>query len=120
MLRSTETRPLSTMTPPRELPCPPMYLVSELITISAPHWIGLIRSGRGDSIVDDQWHTVFVRHVAASASISMMLPAGLPMVSQNTAVVLSSMSSLNGSLPNRPAANRTSMPSFGSMCLNRV
>jgi hypothetical protein len=28
--------PESTMTPPRELPCPPMYLVSEWTTMSAP------------------------------------------------------------------------------------
>ena len=35
--------PLSTITPPSVVPCPPMNLVAEWITISAPYSIGLTR-----------------------------------------------------------------------------
>ena len=46
---------------------------------------------RRDGVVDDQRHAVPMP-TSASASMSQMLPAGLPMLSQKTARVLSSIS----------------------------
>ena len=57
--------------------------------------------------------------MSASASRSTMLPAGLPMDSQNTAVVLSSISFAIASALSS-SAKRTSIPWRGSMCLNSV
>jgi len=57
--------------------------------------------------------------MAANASISTILPAGLPMDSQNTALVLSSISPSMASTVSFQA-KRQSMPSWGSMCLNSV
>ena len=48
------------MTPPIEVPWPPMNLVAECTTMSAPHSSGRMQPRRGDGVVDDQRHAVLV------------------------------------------------------------
>ena len=84
-------RPLSTMMPPIVVPWPPMNLVSECTTISAPYSIGLSRIGVA-TVLSTIRRNAGACANGASASMSQMLPAGLPTLSQNTALVFSSMS----------------------------
>ena len=94
--------------PPSELPWPPMYLVSEWTTMSAPHSIGLIRDGV-ETVVSTITGTPWLWAISAMASMSAMLPAGLPMDSRKTAAVLSSMS-FSSAAGLSSSAKRTSMP----------
>ena len=84
-------RPLSTMAPPSVVPWPPMNLVSECTTMSAPYSIGRSRIGVA-TVLSTISGTPCACATAASASMSQMLPAGLPTLSQKTARVLSSIS----------------------------
>src|SRR3984885_6109171 len=83
-------RPPSTMAPPRVVTWPPTNLVSEWTTTSAPCSRGLSISGVA-TVLSTMRGTPAAWATAATASRSTMLPAGLPMVSQKTARVLSSM-----------------------------
>ena len=72
--------PESTTTPPIEVPCPPMNLVAECTTMSAPCSIGLIRYGVGIVLstirgMPASWA------MAATASKSSVSSLGLPTVS---------------------------------------
>ncbi len=83
--------PLSTIAPPSVVPCPPMNLVSECTTMSAPYSIGRSRIGVAtvlSTISGTPWRWA----TFAKASMSQMFPAGLPTLSQKTARVFSSIS----------------------------
>ena len=104
------------MTPPIEVPWPPMYFVAECTTMSAPRSNGLHRKGVGAVL-----STISGRPCSCAASaqarMSTTLIFGLPMVSAKTSLVLSSTnfarsSGLFGS------TKRTSMPNWGSVCAN--
>ena len=79
------------MIPPIVVPWPPMNFVSEWITTSAPCWIGLSRNGVG-TVLSAITGTPRLCATSATAARSMTLPAGLPTVSQKTALVRSSIS----------------------------
>ena len=51
--------PLSTTTPPMAVPWPPIHLVAEWTTMSAPHSIGRAEDRR-EGVVDDDRHAVLV------------------------------------------------------------
>ena len=53
-------RPDSTMTPPIEVPWPPMNLVAEWTTMSAPVLDRPAEVGRGEGVVDHQRHAGLV------------------------------------------------------------
>ena len=53
-------RPDSTTTPAMEVPCPPMNLVAEWTTMSAPHSIGRQRYGEANVLSIDQRDLVAV------------------------------------------------------------
>ena len=80
--------------------------------MSAPNWIGFISTGVG-TVLSTITGTPFLCAIAVIASRSGMLPAGLPIVSQNTAAVLSSMSAPSAAALSS-LAKRTSMPWLGS------
>jgi hypothetical protein len=73
--------PESIMMPPMDVPCPPMYLVSEWITISAPCSKGLHKYGVA-TVLSTINGTLCLCAMSAKRSISTMLPAGLPIDSQ--------------------------------------
>ncbi len=100
------------MMPPIDVPWPPMYFVSECTTMSAPNSIGFISTGVG-TVLSTITGTPCLCAIAAIASRSGMFPAGLPMVSQNTAAVLSSIRRSRAAALSS-AANRTWMPRLGS------
>ena len=79
------------MAPPSVVPCPPMNLVSECTTMSAPYSNGRSRIGVA-TVLSTIRGTPCLCATLAMASMSQMLPAGLPTLSQNTALVLSSIS----------------------------
>src|ERR1051325_437710 len=96
------------MMPPMVVPCPPMNLVSECTTTSAPYSIGRSRIGVA-TVLSTISGTPCRCATSASASMSQMLPAGLPTLSQNTARVLSSISaSIEGGAAE--SAQRTGAP----------
>ncbi len=95
-----------------------MYLVSELTMMSAPQLIGLISAGVA-TVLSTISGTSCACAMSASASMSTMLPAGLPIDSQKTAAVLSSMCFAMASALSS-SAKRTSMPCRGNMCRNSV
>ena len=82
-----ETSADSTMTPPIEVPWPPMNLVAECTTMSAPCSIGRQSYGRGEGVVDDERDAAPRARCAATRSMSSTLITGLPMVSAKTALV---------------------------------
>ncbi len=86
--------------------------------MSAPKAIGFINTGVG-TVLSTITGTPCLWAIAAIASRSGMLPAGLPMVSQNTAAVLSSMSA-SSAAGLSSLAKRTSMPRLGRVCANSV
>ena len=72
--------PLSTMTPPKVVPCPAKYLVAECTTMSAPKAIGLHKKGLGTvlSMIRGRpcaWAT------SATAAMSKITMLGLPKLS---------------------------------------
>lgn len=85
--------PLSTITPPIVVPCPPINLVAEWITISAPYSIGLTRYGVANVLST-------IRGIPASCaifatlSISTTSELGLPSVSICIALVFSLIAAL--------------------------
>ena len=79
------------MMPPRVVPWPPMNFVSECTTMSAPYSIGRSRIGVA-TVLSTISGTPCRCATSANASMSQMFPAGLPMLSQNTARVFSSIS----------------------------
>src|SRR5262249_54193136 len=75
-----------TTTPPMLVPCPPMNLVAEWITMSAPHSIGRQRYGVAN-VLSTMSGTSCSWASDATVSISRTLPAGVPMVSPQNALV---------------------------------
>ena len=67
--------------PPIDVPWPPMNLVSEWITTSAPCLIGLSSNGVA-TVLSAITGTPWACATSATAARSMTLPAGLPTVSQ--------------------------------------
>src|SRR5674476_961755 len=108
--------PESTMTPPRAVPWPPMYLVVECTTMSAPWSKGRHRIGVG-TVLSTMSGRPSSCAFADHASRSMMLSAGLPIDSQNTSLVFSSTT------PSSTAASsgltkRASMPNWARVLAN--
>ena len=86
--------------------------------MSTPYSMGLSRTGVAtveSAMTGTPWRCA----MAAMASMSGMLPAGLPMVSMKTAAVLSSMS-VSSAAALSSVAKRTSMPRPGSMWAKSV
>ena len=106
------------MTPPIEVPWPPMYFVSEWTTMSAPNAIGFISTGVA-TVLSTITGTPCLCAIVVIASRSGMLPAGLPIVSQKTAAVFSSISASSDAALSS-LANRTSTPMAGIWCANSV
>ena len=106
------------MAPPIDVPCPPMYFVSEWTTMSAPKAIGFISTGVG-TVLSTMTATPCLCAIVVIASRSGMLPAGLPIVSQYTATVFASIS-FSSSAALSFFAKRTSMPWRGSVCAKRL
>ena len=100
------------MAPPSVVPWPPTNFVNEWTTTSAPWWIGLSINGVA-TVLSTINGTPAACATSATASRSTTLPAGLPMVSQKTAQVRSSISASMESASSS-AANRASMPRVGS------
>ena len=68
------------------VPWPPMNLVAEWITMSAPHSIGRHRYGVANVLSTISGSSCSCA-IAATASMSSTLPAGLPIVSPKNAFV---------------------------------
>ena len=66
------------MAPPMDVPCPPIILVSEYTTMSAPCSKGL-KSGGGVTVLSTMNGSLCLCATAAMASKSSTLPFGLPM-----------------------------------------
>ena len=79
--------PASTTTPPMLVPWPPMNLVAEWITMSAPHSIGRHRYGVANVLSTISGRSCSCA-MAATASMSRTFPPGLPMVSPKNAFVV--------------------------------
>ena len=85
-LAAQSNLPPSTITPPIDVPCPPMNFVAECTTMSAPHSNGRTRYGVGIVLstisgTPASWAT------AATPSMSRMSLLGLPIVSPKNAFV---------------------------------
>ena len=106
------------MAPATLLPWPPMYLVSEWTTMSAPCSIGRHSAGEG-TVLSTISGTPAACATAASAAMSVTLPSGLPTDSQKMALVRSSISAakVSGFVA---SAKRVVMPICGSVCANRL
>ncbi len=68
------------------VPCPPMNLVAEWITMSAPHSIGRHRYGVANVLSTISGNSCSCA-IDATVSMSSTLPAGLPIVSAKNAFV---------------------------------
>ena len=100
------------------VPWPPMYLVSECTTMSAPCSKGRHRYGVG-TVLSTMSGTPWACAISATAAMSITLPAGLPTDSQNTALVRSSISfAMPSTSPG--AAKRVSMPICGMVWASRL
>ena len=86
--------------------------------MSAPNSIGRIRMGEA-TVLSTMSGTPWECATAASSATSQTLPAGLPTVSQYTAMVFSSIRR-SMSAGASDAAKRTVMPERGSTCENKV
>ena len=95
-----------------------MNLVSECTTMSAPYSIGRSRIGVA-TVLSTISGTPCRCAAAAIASMSQMLPAGLPTLSQNTARVSPSISRSMSAAASL-AAKRASMPWRGSTWASSV
>ena len=104
--------------PPIDVPWPPMNLVSDCTTMSAPNSMGRHRMGVA-TVLSTMSGTPTSCAASAHARRSTTLRLGLPSDSTNTARVFSSARRAidDGSLP---SAKRTSMPNCGSVCANRL
>jgi hypothetical protein len=102
--------PLSTTTPPIEVPWPPMNFVAECTTMSAPWSMGRQRYGEA-AVLSTMNGTPASRATAATAAMSITLMAGLPSVSEKIALVLGlrALRKFSGSSGSTRVA---SMPSF--------
>ena len=98
------------------VPWPPMNLVAEWITMSAPHSIGRHRYGVANvlsTISGNSWAWATV----ASASMSRTLLAGLPIVSPKNALVFGWIASLHAARSSG-STHVSSTFILRSMCLN--
>jgi hypothetical protein len=93
-----------------EVPCPPMNLVAECTTMSAPWRSGWQRYGEA-AVLSTMNGTPASRAMAPTAAMSIMLIAGLPSVSEKIALVFgcSARRKFSGSSGSTSVA---SMPSF--------
>jgi hypothetical protein len=69
------------MTPPMDVPWPPMNLVAELTVMSAPHSMGRESAGEG-VVLSMMSGRPFACAICARRSMSMMSSFGLPTVSE--------------------------------------
>ena len=83
--------PPSTTTPPITVPWPPIHFVAEWMTIAAPSSSGLTSSGA--HVLSTSSGTPALRPTSAIALMSATSSRGLPIVSRNSARVLSSIAS---------------------------
>ena len=81
--------PPSTTTPPIEVPWPPIHLVAEWMTMSAPCSIGWVSSGA--NVLSTMSGTPWAWATSAIAAMSWTSRRGLPIVSKKTALVCSSI-----------------------------
>ena len=70
------------MTPPMDVPWPPMNLVAELTMMSAPHSIGRQSAGEGVVLSMMSGRPFVVRDLWPDRSMSRMSSFGLPTVSE--------------------------------------
>ncbi len=73
--------PESTITPPIEVPWPPIHLVADSTTMSAPHSMGRTRYPPAPKVLSTMSGMPLSWATLASASRSGTLPVGLPIVS---------------------------------------
>ena len=104
--------PLSTTMPPIAVPWPPIHLVAEWMTMSAPCSMGFVSSGA--KVLSTRTGTPLAWATSAIARMSWTSRRGLPMVSRNTALVRSSIAGPKVS-GFSPSTNFTVMPSLGSV-----
>mmetsp|Transcript_13807 Transcript_13807/g.33267 ORF Transcript_13807/g.33267 Transcript_13807/m.33267 type:complete len:387 (-) Transcript_13807:250-1410(-) len=109
--------PPSTMTPPTVVPCPPIHLVADSTTMSAPCFSGAHTYPHAPKVLSQMMGMPCRSATALSALKSGTENLGLPMVSTYSALVLLSMSAskLSGS---SSLANLTLMPRRGRVTLN--
>ena len=108
--------PASTTTPPIVVPWPPMNLVAEWITMSAPHSIGRQRYGVANVLSTTSGSSCSCA-IAATVSMSSTLPPGLPIVSAKNAFVFGRTACRHAS-GSSGSTQVTSLPSLRSRCLN--
>ena len=111
--------PASTRTPPIELPWPPMYLVAECTTMSAPCSKGRISHGVATVLsmingTPTSWAT------SDTPPMSRKSFLGLPIDSPKNALVLGRAAALHASRSSASSTKVNSMPILASECLNRL
>ena len=110
--------PLSTRTPPRVTPWPPMNLVAECITMSAPRSIGLDRNGV-PNVLSISSGTPISWAIVATAGMSRTSIRGLPIVSPKNSFVFgrAARRKFAGSVG---STNVVSMPNRRSVWFSRL
>jgi len=104
--------------PPMATPWPPIHLVSECITRSAPWSSGRQRQGVA-KVLSINSGTPAAWAISASAGMSMTSRPGLPMVSPSTRRVCGRSAARNPSR-SRGFTNVVVMPNRGSVALSRL
>ncbi len=100
------------------VPCPPMNLVAECTTMSAPCSIGRTRYGVA-IVLSTISGTPASCAMSATPRMSRTFPRGLPMLSANSALVFGRIAARQASRSSASTKD-TSMPNFGSVCWNRL
>ena len=100
------------------VPCPPIHLVAEWTTMSAPYSIGRL-SVAAPKVLSTTSGNPAAWAISASASKSGTSSRGLPIVSTKSSRVPASMAARTWSR-SWMSTNRVVMPHFGSECANRL
>ena len=110
--------PASTMAPPREFPCPPIYFVNEWITIFAPCFIGFNNAGVA-TVLSTIKGTLADFACTEIASKSKTSNFGFPKDSTKNALVFSCVASakLSGF---DASTNVVVIPNLGNVTLNKL
>ena len=108
------------MTPPIEVPWPPMNLVAECTTMSAPHSNGRMSHGRGHRVVDDERHAVLVGHARRRPRCRGRRSWGCRCVSPKNALVLGRTAARHASRSSGSSTKVTSMPELGQRVVEEV
>ena len=103
------------MTPPIDVPWPPIHLVSDSTTTAAPCSNGRREVRRGERVVDDERDAELAARVGERPRGSGTSRRGLPIVSTNHAFVVSSVSRTKPST-SVGSTKRTVMPSRLNVC----